>query len=534
MKLKVLNLPASVAWRLLVLSLILSAGAVSTRAAVINALSCSFLDVSNAVGKAKAGDTVLLPPGTNSWWSLMTISGITLQGAGVNSTVIKDESPIVSSGNGNAFLQMNAQPGAITRITQIQFTHGVTNNVNTFANDYGPEILVYGSTNNLRIDHCFFNVLSGKTIQIGEDTFGLIDHNTFVTFNRIGIQVFGKGYGDVDWAAPTQYGSANAVYIEDNSFQDGNNFGWVDVSNGGRAVFRHNTCNGYYFNTHGAETTQRYRSARYSEVYNNNFSYALGQQYQNFYAMVDIRGGSAVIYSNVANGYWSVASLNSYRTTDNDPGFLPWFGATGLRAWDSNSPALLTGTATVTSSSLVVPGAGWTPNQWYGCTVYNVNNTLCGMVVSNDATSMQFMTSRHAGFQITFTAGDQYTVHKVYPMIDQVGQGQCDLLSGDNPSPVWLHAASEPVYVWGNQRSVNYNVLTAGVANAGTTYPNIQENRDYFNNIPRPNYTGFTYPHPLTTITNAVSNTNTVPPVTNPVPVTNSLVPPTGLNVRPL
>ena len=46
-------------------------------------------------------------------------------------------------------------------------------------------------------------------------------------------------------------------------------------------------------------------------------------------------------------------------------------------------------------------------------------------------------------------------------MLDQPGRGQSDLLLGDSPTPVWLHEASEPVYIWGNKRSVNYSVITA-------------------------------------------------------------------------
>ena len=70
---------------------------------------------------------------------------------------------------------------------------------------------------------------------------------------------------------------------------------------------------------------------------------------------------------------------------------------------------------------------------------------------------------------------------------------------------------------------------------ASSQYPNIVQNRDYINDIPRPNYTPFTYPHPLTLLSNGVTNTNTVPlPPTNSIPPTNTLAPPTGLNVRPL
>jgi hypothetical protein len=539
MKSKALKLPASLVRQPVLFSAVclLLAGWSQARAAVINAASGSFVNVSNAVAHAAPGDTVLIPAGTNGWASELTIGSITLQGAGAGSTVIMDETPIVSSGSGTPILQLSATSNVPTRVTQIQFAHGVGNNITTFPNNYGAEIVVYGQNPNWRIDHCAFNVMSGKTIRLGDDAFGLIDHNAFTTFDRISIEVFGSGYGDVDWAAPTQFGSANALYIEDNTFVDGNNFGWVDVSSGGRAVFRHNTCNGFYFNTHGSETSQRYRSARYVEVYNNSFSYAVGQQYQNFYTMVDVRGGSAVVFSNTAVGYWSVTSLNYYRATDNDTGFFPWFGATGLRAWDSNSPALLTGTASASAATnvLVVAGANWTTNQWVGCTVYNNVNALCGIVTANDSSSMQFMGSRRAWLQLGFTAGDTFTVHKVYPMLDQPGRGQSDSLSGDSPTPVWLHEASEPVYIWGNQRSVNYNVLTAQPATVGSQYPNIQLNRDFFNDIPRPNYSPYTYPHPLTLLTNAVANTNTVPaPPTNSIPATNNLAPPTGLNVRPL
>jgi len=538
MKSKVLNLPAVLVWRPLFFSIagLLLTGLPQVQAAVINAASCSLADVTSAVSRAAQGDTVLLPVGTNSWTSTLTLSGVTLQGAGADKTVIRDETPIVSGGSGKgiALIQINSTTSP-TRVTQIRFTSGVTNNVTTFNGNYGAEIVVYGTTPNWRVDHCLFNLLSGKTIQVTGDAFGLIDHNTFSTFNRIAIEVFGAGYGDSDWAAPTQFGSANALYIEDNTFSDGNNFGWVDVSNGARAVFRRNTCSGYFFNTHGAETSQRYRSARYVEVYQNSFSYMVGSQYQNFYTMCDIRGGSAVVFSNTAVGYWSVASINYYRATDNDTGFLPWFGATGLRNWDSNSPSLLDGTATISSNALVVPGAGWTSNQWVGCTVYNSTKQLHGIVTSSDATTMQFMPSRRTWLQVTFAPGDSYTVHKVYPMLDQPGRGQCDLLSGDSPTPVWLHQALEPIYIWGNQRSVNYNVVTPASGTVGSQYPNIQENRDFYNNIPRPNYSPYTYPHPLTLLTNAVTNTNAVPPPpTNSIPATNSLTPPTGLQVRPL
>ena len=518
--------------KLLFAAVLLLGGTRLSPAATINAASGSFVDVSNAIAQANPGDTVLLPPGTNSWSSTMVISGITLQGSGVNNTVIRDETPIPPNGNGTPFLQVNTVLNALTRITQIQFAAGVNNNITSNPNDYAGNIVVYGGSPNWRIDHSEFNLLTGKNIMVNNDSFGLIDHNIFLTYDRISVEVYGLGWGDPDWAAPTQFGSANAVYIEDNYQSDSCNFGWVDISGGGRVVFRHNTMIGSYVNTHGSESAQRYRSARYVEVYNNNFSYGNGQQYSDFYTAVDIRGGSAVIFSNTVSGYYSLTSIEYYRATDNDSGFTPWFGATGISGWDNNGPTLLTGNASVTSNALVVANANWTPNQWVGCTVYNPANQLCGMVSGNTANTMTFAGSRRAWLQISFNQGDSFVVHHVYPELDQPGTGQCNLLSGDNPTPVWLNQVAEPIYVWSNSLSIMYNLPYPEPALAGTTYPNLIQGRDFFNNTARPNYSPYTYPHPLT-LTD--SNTITVTIPTNNVSTnTILLAPPTNLSAHGL
>ncbi len=505
--------------KILFAALLLLGGLDQLRAATNTLASGAFSVVSAAVASAAPGDTIILPPGTNTWTGTLQLSGITLQGSGSDRTVIVDESPAV--GNGQALIQVSTTPSALSRITQLQIKVGVINKY-PFQN-YTGDIIVYGSSPRLRIDHCVFAWLTGKPIHIGSQVNGLIDHCSFLMKEMANaIIVDGDGFGDVSWSTPYQAGSSNALYMEDNYIFSAVNFCAVDISNGGRAVFRHNTLVGAYFNTHGAETSQRNRSARYVEVYANNFSWGGGQQYNNFYTMCDLRGGSAVIFSNTAVGYWSTASLNYYRATDNDTGFLPWFGATGLRGWDSNGPALLTGTASVTSNALVVAGANWTVNQWAGCTVYNPSSQLCGMVIANSANTMQFLTSRRAWLQITFTAGSPFELHKVYPMLDQPGMGQSDPLSGDSPTPVWLHETSDPMYVWGNSLSVMYQVPTTIPSRAGTLYPNIKEGRDYFNDVPKPGYSPFIYPHPFTLTDNTTNQPPVVPPTTN-APPTNSI-----------
>ncbi len=502
------------------------------RAAVINAASGAYANVLAAVSQAAHGDTVVIPPGTNSWTNTVNISGITLQGSGTN-TVIRDETPIVASGNGTPILQLNTIPNFLTRVTQIQFSGGITNNVNSNPNDYNANIHVQGGSPNWRIDHCELNRLTGKNILVDDDSFGLIDHNVFPTFNRIGVEVHGLNFGDADWAAPTQLGSSNAVYIEDNYFTDGNNFGAIDISNGGRAVFRHNTMVGSYFNTHGTETSQRYRSSRYVELYNNSFNWGGGKQYNNFYTVCDIRGGTAVIFSNTAVGYYSMALMDNYRATDNDKNFLPFFGATGLRGWDNNGPAIYNGAATVTSNVLVVAGTPWTSNQLVGCTVYDPSNALCGIISANTANTAHFATSRSSYLQISFNQGDNIVIHHIYPNMDQPGVGQGDLLSGDSPNPVWLNEAAEPVYVWTNSLTVMYSTMTAVAPVCMTSYPNMVNGRDYTNGVARPGYTPYVYPHPLTLMDSTNPPIVVIPP-TNSIGTNTVLSPPTNLKAQGL
>jgi hypothetical protein len=513
-------------------TLLLLSGLSQVRAAVINAANGSFIAVSNAVASAAPGDTVLIPPGTNIWTGKLNMSGITLQGSGSTSTVIVDESP--ATGNGTPLIQINTISNALSRVTQLQFKRGITNTL-PFQN-YNGNILVYGASSRLRIDHCVFSYLTGKPIHIGGGENGLIDHCSFLMQNTANcIEVNGDAYGDASWASPSSFGTSNALYIEDNYIYSVNNFCAVDIDNGGRVVFRYNTMLGSFFNTHGTETGQRYRGSRQVEVYNNSFNWGGGLQYNNFYTGCDIRGGTGLIFSNTFVGFWSVANLNCYRATDNDQNFLPWFGATGLSGWDSNGPALLSGTATVTSNALVIPGAGWAANEWVGCTVYNYSNALCGLVTSSSADTIKFKTSRSSSLQINFKPGDTFTIHKIYPIMDQPGRGQGDMLPGSyTPTPVWTHQASEPVYVWSNSLSLMYTVPTTASPNVSSSYPTIQEGRDFFN-APKPGYTPFVYPHPLTLLTNAINNTNSVPPPpTNSPPATNTITlpQPTGVNVR--
>lgn len=83
-----------------------------------------------------------------------------------------------------------------------------------------------------------------------------------------------------------------------------------------------------------------------------------------------------------------------------------------------------------------------------------------------------------------------------YPCLDQLGRGTGSLIDGDTPTPLtWPGQVLDPLHVWGNR-------LNGGQAGSGVVVSRssvLVRGRDYYDNVARPNYTPYTYPHPLTT-----------------------------------
>ncbi len=81
-----------------------------------------------------------------------------------------------------------------------------------------------------------------------------------------------------------------------------------------------------------------------------------------------------------------------------------------------------------------------------------------------------------------------------YPCRDQIGRGPRDPETGKQ--------TLEPYYQWDN--TVNDTGKLAFLTQEdGLNTTHLKENRDYYNNIPRPYYTPYIYPHPLTIDQNA-------------------------------
>jgi hypothetical protein len=165
-----------------------------------------------------------------------------------------------------------------------------------------------------RIDHNTFNDPSTDGTFIG--TFGnapvLIDNNSFVACAACEI-IHNMGVGISGWQDDVVPGSADMVFIEDNTFTNPSNFGVAAVQSyyGARTVFRHNTMNMAYVDQHG---TCGNVYARWWEIYDNTFKNAGPglSQYGN------LRGGTGVIWGNTFSGNSSNAAFNLTEDTGNN------------------------------------------------------------------------------------------------------------------------------------------------------------------------------------------------------------------------
>ena len=500
-------------------------------ASLINAASGSFVDVSNAVATAPAGSIVLIPPGTNVWTQTLNLNnGVSIKGSGTNQTVIIDEES--RANNGGQIFILAGNPNCLTELSNLQLCGGVTN---TSYNYFGSVVCSVTANASWRVDHVLFNGLYAKNIVTYGSAYSVIDHNIFL---MKGEGVVDNGYvngdqlGDQSYVLPPTYGQnssgqniASALYIENNFFTNiiGAPAGVCDGEEGARVVFRYNTVWNDFFANHGTETGGRWRSERSFEVYGNTFNYSPSANGYPYYTIADIRGGSGVIFSNTANGYTSIVALRNFRSTDAYCAqWYPFCGANGTNPWDSNSPTLyLSGTSSAPngSSYLQVSGANWTNNQWVGYTLFNTNN-LAGYTVSttnsyfsvvnsNSANTMYYLgtglVQSHA--PMTFNTGDHFKLYFVYATLDQPGRGSGDLLrdngqdSNGNELVIntatgiasWPREVLEPFYCWSN-------TLNGALTDIASPYPGIQSGRDFYNDTPKPNYTPFSYPHPLAAI----------------------------------
>jgi hypothetical protein len=447
--------------------------------------------------QAHNGDTITLPAGILYWATQVTINkAITLQGAGVGATVIRDS---VQSGQ---LIQVTLAAGNLTRVTGIEFQDGGRTNRQI-------DILrVVGSNTNgskFRFDHCKWNNLNGASVF--DTVIGVIDHNAFV-IDRTGLPINiydsywnGRVLGDGSWAAPTGFGSSQFLFIEDNTFMhaDASQKGITDSYGGGRFVVRHNNIFNGLISNHGTESTGRVRGGRAMEVYNNTFT---GTDLNRFVG--GVRSGGVLFHDNIISGYWGNSATFTLQNFRNFYPFDPWGGADGTNAWDVNAPnAFFTGTAAANSANrtVTVSGVNWTTNAWAGYAirrtsdVCNSGSISFSEILNNTSNTITY--SENGGYPtppaMSFCAGDSFEIRQVVHALDQPGRALGSLITGTPPiRPAgWNNQVTEPCYSWNNTTGNAQVNFSAG--------PGVRANVHYFNNTRMPGYTPYVYPHPLVT-----------------------------------
>jgi len=257
------------------------------------AADCSNAEISACISAATSGDTINVPEGPCTWTDSVTIlenKTIKLIGAGSDKTIISRAGLMLYSLSPNS------------RISGFRF--------NLTGSGSSPMISVRNT--GWRIDNNYFDNQTGSTKEAINPTGvnmtmmpeGVIDHNYL---NECRISSDGMGTFDkasAMWAQDHVLGSANTVFVEDNTIVRTTATTSMDANSAGRYVFRYNTVIGVPVMAHSA---QGYRATRAWEVYGNSFTFTNST----FNYIGFMRGGTGTFFYNSTNGPYSTGySIN--------------------------------------------------------------------------------------------------------------------------------------------------------------------------------------------------------------------------------
>ena len=512
-------------------------GGLIAKANTQTAASCNTSDVQAAINSAAEGDTVIIPPGTCTWTSGVSISGkgIIVRGAG-SGRIIAYSSTALTLGTGTKTLSItstavnpsyaitptvgqtlrlsetghrqNYMTGTVTSfssgtlVMNITATGGScggdsTSNCARWLISTTPSTLINNAsaspifsvteasafhTNLSGFKIAYQNGASSSAISVGYASGGVpvLIHDCWIEagsgddgiffnssrgvvwncsfdstpYSMAQLAIHSKDSNNIlqSWAQPDYTGTLDTngnknLYIENSDFHAFLNA--ADNDDNGRMVWRYNLLNNAGFGSHGFDTS------------------SIGQRYFEYYNNIG-----------VFNGYNDGTTFNMNW----------WFYVRGgtYIIHDNTLPALQSGD--------------------YG-TKADINMT---------EQSLQRSTGNYAGCW-----GQGTSAGALYHAPRQVGYGHLIGTgkdgkgnSVDGTSGIYV-GDSDPAYIWANSRQPLGDVIVTdwgnGVAGAScalvspgkgtpeTVKNYIVENRDYFNgSTPKPGYTPYAYPHPLT------------------------------------
>jgi hypothetical protein len=263
----------------------------------ITAAALSPSAVQAAINQATNGDVVILPNGSASWTSGVSIDNkaIHLRGASPGGVTI------VHNSSGNLITIAEASAGHV-EISHLHFAAGV-------GQDY--TIVVYAGGRSVLIhDNQWTGIISGIRFT---SLHGVVWANTLDTqtlsMDAANVQFISQkadGLGDESWVRASTMGALDSdgehnLYVEDNSITHVGE-GALDPDDNARMVIRHNVFDNSALASHGPDTSPI--GARHVELYDNrfiftNFGDCDGSRTMNLPYLVFVRGGTWIITNNV-------------------------------------------------------------------------------------------------------------------------------------------------------------------------------------------------------------------------------------------
>jgi hypothetical protein len=439
------------------------------------AASGNAADVQTALNSISLDGTTLTIPVGNVAWGTVGGNGATpVTYNQVHSTTIIGSSVITCSGTPGTAGYTCSDNGGTTIIDHVNHTGtGGQDNPTmvigtaagksfrlsglTFAQDSssvisynGGALQLNGSSQSVRIDHVHFSHIDSLAFSTNGTWSGVFDHNIIEGTSGSGWRDHAdcSNNGNVDWAAPTAFGTQNSGwrYYESNIMHSASNDGIC----GGRMVYRFNTQTAICYNT--------------------------------------LTGGLRC----------ATEPLQTHGTGSANPADQRAMRAFEIYGNYFNSPNYLSDTGMeITSSSGLFWGNTFVPTSFPGgCTTSPCGWTSALRVVENRYQGTPYVQTPPPGgwgycgqaFNGTGSLWDQNNPASTgHRCLDAPGTGQSDLLTGSFPSKIdsvtgiaqWPNQASEPLYEWMDTWTAPNNFTSTGFF-GNQAGPVIIGNSDYY------------------------------------------------------
>jgi hypothetical protein len=326
-------------------------------------------------------------------------------------------------------------------------------------------------------------------IGVIDNMFGVFDHNNIagtgctylalIEFSHSSYLGVGQ-WGDNSWAQSENYGSANFIFFENNTFNaagccdnEGSVSGQQTEEGGGRIVQRFNKfTNMDHLNSalawHGTESNGRPRGARAFEQYGNTFTVAASTESAG--GLLGGRSGTGLMFGNTADISASGANIDglfSVTTPRTNASIGGWGACDGASVYDTNdgvtyySGTISTVTGVYPAVTVTVTGSpGWTTNQWIPAgapySMHDVTLNDGTEIISNTANTLVINVGSGGPGDWTPVNGDSIQILRASACVDQgMGRGAGFLYTGANggnsATPLSSSAqAASPSYAWNN------------------------------------------------------------------------------------